>query len=106
MKFDIVSSPAAERFIKKLKDKPLKKKFRKAFQEIQQDPFRAGKPKTGDLAGIYGYDIYHQGVNYEIAYTVQEDDEGNLILIILTGTREQFYQELKRYIKASKIHKK
>lgn len=105
MKFDLITSPATDNFIKKLKDKPLRKKFKDAFEEIQLDPFNVGEAKKGDLAGVYGYDIYHNRTNYEIAYTIDQDDEGNLVLVILAGTREQFYQELKRYIKASKIHK-
>lgn len=106
MKYDLLLSPATEKFIKKLKDTPLKKKFKEAFIEIQLDPFVAGDPKKGDLAGVYGYDIYHNGTNYEIAYAIEQDEEGNVVLIILAGTREQFYQELKRYIKTSIIHKR
>lgn len=106
MKFDLIMSPATEKFIKKLKDKSLKKKFKEAFKDIQLDPYVAGELKKGDLAGIYGCDIYHDGSNYEVAYTIQEDEEGNLVLIILAGSREQFYQQLKRYIKSSSIYKK
>jgi mRNA interferase RelE/StbE len=51
--------------------------------------------RKGDLAGVYGYDIKHNGINYEIAYSIQEDDEGNIALVILAGTREQYYKELK-----------
>lgn len=105
-KYDLITSPATEKFIKRLKEKPLKQKFKEAFIEIQLNPYMVGEPKKGDLAGIFGYDIYHNGTNYEIAYCIQEDEKGNLVLIILAGTREQFYQELKRYIKTSKIHKR
>jgi mRNA interferase RelE/StbE len=103
--FQLKVSPAAKKFFKKMKDKALQQKFRDALKEIQLDPL-IGERKKGDLAGVYGYDIYHTGTNYEIAYTFQEDKEGNAVLVILAGTREQFYQELKKYIKSSKIHKK
>lgn len=104
--FQLKVSPAAKKFLKKLKDKPLEQKFRLALKDIQLDPFGVGEQKKGDLAGVYGYDIKHNGTNYEIAYSIQEDDEGNIVLVILAGTREQFYQALKVYIKASTIHKK
>jgi mRNA-degrading endonuclease RelE of RelBE toxin-antitoxin system len=42
--------------------------------------------------------LYYHKTNYEIAYRIYEDE--GLIVIILVGTRENFYDELKRYIKA------
>lgn len=51
----------------------------------------------GDLHGLFGYDVYYDSVNYEIAYTVKEKEI--LVTIIMVGTRENFYNELKRYIK-------
>ena len=96
--------PKANRFFKKLgkQDKKLQLKFKAAIQSILEKP-TTGVAKTGDLSGVYGYDIYHQGTNYEIAYYVEEDQDGNLIVVILAGTRENFYDELKRYIKSSNI---
>ncbi len=102
MDYELITSPATEKFIKKLKDKQLKGKFREAFHEIQLNPFKAGEQKKGDLAGVYGYDIYHNRTNYEIAYIVEQDEEDKLVLIILAGTRERFYDELKRYMKTTK----
>lgn len=48
--------------------------------------------------GIFGYDVRYMGINYEIAYVIYEVKE-KLIVVLLAGTRENFYDELKRYIK-------
>ena len=61
-----------------------------------------GQDKHGDLAGVKGYDIYHQRTNYELAYTVenivdQETGELEVVVVIMAGTRENFYEQLKRY---------
>jgi mRNA interferase RelE/StbE len=57
-----------------------------------------GSQKVGDLKGIYGYDVKYSGTNYEIAYRIYEE-ENRSVVIILAGTRENFYDELKRVIK-------
>lgn len=64
--------------------------------DIRVDPF-VGKNKTGDLVGVMGYDVRHQGTNYEIAYTTEENADGQTIVVIMAGTRENFYEQLKRY---------
>ena len=60
------------------------------------DPY-VGEEKKGDLSGCYGYDVYYKGTNYEIAYFIGENEEGDLVVVILAGTRENFYEELKRH---------
>ncbi len=65
--------------------------------KISENPY-IGEPKRGDLAGIYGLDVKYQGTNYEIAYTISEAN-GKKVVVLLAGTRENFYEELKRYIK-------
>lgn len=90
-------SPAIEKYFKKLKDKKLKEKYKNAIDLITKD-YRIGNLKTGDLSGIYSYDIFYNRTNYELAYSVRvENDE--IIIFILAGTRENFYEELKRYLK-------
>lgn len=90
-------STRAEKYFKKIRDKALKKKFLDAISILRVNPM-AGEIKKHDLAGIMGYDFFHNKVNYEIAYKVIEVD-GETLLIILAGTRENFYEELKNYLK-------
>lgn len=49
-----------------------------------------------------GYDIHYNKINYELAYTVAEDEIGEVVVIIMAGTRQNFYEELKKYIKTLK----
>lgn len=88
--------PPAERYLKKVRDKALFQRFRSAFVMLGDDPY-IGQPKHGNLAGIYGLDVYHKGTNYEIAYRIYEHDEKRVI-VILAGTRENFYKELGRMV--------
>lgn len=92
-------STAATKYIKKIKNNELKSELRKAIDSIAQNPL-IGEAKMGDLQGIFGYDVFYDSVNYEIAYTVLEKEV--VITIIMVGTRENFYKELKRYIKSAK----
>ena len=62
--------PPAAKYIKKLKDKKLKTLYREAIDKICND-YTIGEAKTGDLSGFYGYDIYYNKTNYELAYTIE-----------------------------------
>lgn len=95
--YETLFSPQAERFFKKLKEKSLKNAYRTALLKLSENPY-IGQPKRGDLSGIYGFDVKYKGINYEIAYTINEVN-GKKVIVLLAGTRENFYEELKRYIK-------
>lgn len=88
--------PPAAKFIKKLKDKKLKNLYHDAVDKIRED-YTVGEAKTGDLSGVYGYDIYYNKTNYELAYTV-EYLENVVVVVIMAGTRENFYDQLKHYM--------
>ena len=53
--------PPAAKYLKKLKDNRLKELYKVAIDAICKD-YTIGEPKTGDLAGLYGYDIYYNKV--------------------------------------------
>ncbi|MDI6600172.1 type II toxin-antitoxin system RelE/ParE family toxin [Calorimonas adulescens] len=94
--YKLIILPPAARYLKKLKEKPLKAAFQKAVDEILKDPY-IGEPKTGDLSGVFCYDIYYNRTNYELAYTIIEESSSTVV-VILAGTRENFYEELKRFL--------
>ena len=95
--YEIKFLPRAEKEIKKIKDKKLKGKIKDALIKLSENPY-IGQAKKGDLSGIYGYDVYYNKTNYEISYKIYEVDNKKII-VILIGSRENFYKELKKYIK-------
>ncbi len=95
--YEIRFTGAAEKYLKKVKEKGLRKVFQEALEKISGDPY-IGELKTGDLAGVCCYDIYYGKTNYEFVYRIYEED-GQMVVVILAGTRENFYNELKRYMK-------
>lgn len=94
--YEMKYSGAAKKYFKKIKEKGLKLAFRKALETIEADPY-SGIQKVGDLAGIYGYDVFYNRTNYEIAYRIYEEED-KIVVVIMAGTRENFYNELKRYM--------
>ena len=95
--YDLRYMPPARKYFKKLKDKGLIHAYSEALIIIATDPY-SGESKTGDLAGIYSKDVFYSKTNYEIAYKIIENDD-SAVIVIMAGTRENFYDELKRLIK-------
>ena len=94
--YEVSYARAAERYLKKIKDKNLLAAFKGAIDRIKLNPY-IGSQKTGDLRGIYGFDVKYAGVNYEIAYRIYEGN-AKLVVVILAGARENFYESLKRML--------
>jgi len=97
-------SKKARKQLKKFRksDRTLFMLIEEAITDIRQDP-SIGEAKWGDLDGYFGYDVYHQinprkQINYEICYQVETDENGDIIAIVFMGPRENFYDDLKRYL--------
>jgi len=95
--YEIRFTGATEKYFNKVREKGLKQAFQVALEEISIDPY-IGELKAGDLAGVYCYDVYYCKTNYELAYRIYEED-GEMVVMILAGTRVNFYEDLKRYMK-------
>ena len=92
--------PPATKYLKKLKDKQLKSLFADAVKNICENPL-IGEEKTGDLQGIRCVDIFYNKTNYELAYIVEIVDAQEIVVILMAGKRENFYEALKNYRKST-----
>jgi mRNA interferase RelE/StbE len=89
----------AEKQLKKIRktDRALYDKVNNTITAIRIDP-SIGETKKGDLKDYSCVDISHLRTNYELCYTLEEDTNGQLVLVVMMGPRENFYDDLKRYL--------
>lgn len=99
MTANVVFLPPAEKYFKKLRDKKLKARFKQKIEQIADDPL-LGAMKQGDLSGIRSCDIHYNKTNYELAYYVGHKGK-ETVVVVMAGTRENFYEALKAYMKSS-----
>lgn len=98
--------PPFSRFVKKA-HKPLQLAIEDAVEDVCGD-LEIGEAKVGDLAGIRVYKFRFNRNEYLIAYRPPSPDamrqESDVQFLIIdfyqAGTHENFYEELKRYLKA------
>ncbi|MFC1811588.1 type II toxin-antitoxin system RelE/ParE family toxin [Thermodesulfobacteriota bacterium] len=90
--------------------KPLFKKFVKkqtrSFQLVIEDEVEKiiitpdiGETKKGDLTGFRVHKFSHRKQNFLIAYRSQNEN----IIFIKVGPHENFYRELKKYLREVEI---
>ena len=90
---DMLYKPPFRKFVKK-QTRPLQLAVEDEVEKIAENP-AIGKIKIGDLQGIQVYKFNFQRQNFLIAYRAAEPD----IIFYSIGTHENFYRDLKRYLK-------
>jgi len=88
--------PPFRKFVKK-QTRPLQLAIEDEIEKIARNP-AIGETKIGDLQGIQAYKFKFQRQNFLIAYRVTESD----LLFYSIGTHENFYRDLKKYLKEIK----
>ena len=78
------------------KNKLLFVELSKHQKEIIDNPL-VGYQLKGDLKEFRSLDFKFRKVDLRICYAYYEDD--NHVTFVYTGTRENFYDEVKRYVK-------
>jgi len=85
--------PPFRNFVKK-QTRPLQLAVEDEIERIVEDP-GIGESKRGDLQGIQVHKFKFQRQSFLVAYRVAGPD----IIFYSIGTHENFYRDLKRYLK-------
>lgn len=94
--YQIYLEPQVKKYLKKMKDKKLKERFiTLIFDEIALSPKTIGQQKKGNLSEYWVANLRYQKTDYRIAYTIIDE---KIIPILLAGTHENFYEQLKRML--------
>ncbi len=93
--FRIETSNASRKDFKKLSPE-VKKEYPKHFENLSLNP-HCGELLHGLLKGIWKYEFKFKGTDYRIAYRILEREK--VILVIMVGSREGFYERLERRVK-------
>jgi mRNA-degrading endonuclease RelE of RelBE toxin-antitoxin system len=92
--FEIVITRAAKKLGKKL-PKAVKEEVVKQSQQLKENPY-LGERLSGSLHFLYSFHLTVEGVHYRFAYSI--DTAKQHIMVHLIGSREGFYQKLKRLL--------
>lgn len=90
---EVLFKPPFRKFVKK-QSRALQLAIEDRIDEILAHP-ECGERKTGDLAEIYVYKFTFQKQLFLIAYRMSQD----VLMCYMIGTHENFYQQLKRYLR-------
>lgn len=94
--YEIVPLNSVKKYLKKLKDRRLKELFVDLiYSEIAENPYD-GIEKKGDLSGIWVRELRYKKTEYRVAYLIEDDEDKKVIPVLLVGTHESFYMELKK----------
>ena len=91
--YAVLLTRTAEQAQKRL-DKPLRLKLLEALQALAHSPHTLGEALKQPLTGVRSHHIKYKGLEWRIAYQV--DEAAQRVLILLIGPHENFYRSLKQ----------
>jgi len=90
---DVLYKSAFKKFVKK-QTRSFQLAIEDETERIKKEP-RTGEEKKGDLSGFSVHKFKFKGQEYLIAYRT----ERNCLIMYIIDTHENFYRNLKRYIR-------
>ena len=95
MKYSVVAVPKVNRLKKKL-PRSLQVLINAEVEKIAENPFQ-GQRKKGDLAKVWVHKFKYHDALFLIGYLI--DQKARTITILAIGPHENFYRDLKRYLR-------
>ncbi|MDW7730093.1 MAG: type II toxin-antitoxin system RelE/ParE family toxin [Bacillota bacterium] len=92
--YRIIIPNSVKKDFKKL-DKPLQRETLKLLESIAENPYQ-GESLTGNYTDLFKLKYFCSGVHLRIIYRIIAQEMQ--ILVLLVGTRENIYKELKRRV--------
>ncbi len=93
--YELVVLNTAARQLRKF-DEQVKIRILYALEKISNNPY-CGEVLKGDLSAVYAYHMKIKGVEYRISYQIKEQEI--VVVVLQIGTRENFYEELKKRLR-------
>ena len=87
-----VITPSAKKSLKRLPH-DAQQKLLQATEVLTANPY-TGEKLHGSLSFLFSFHFKFQNVQYRVAYTIEETQK--LVIIHLVGSRENFYDRLRR----------
>nr|BAL56337.1 plasmid stabilization system protein [uncultured Acetothermia bacterium]BAL60122.1 plasmid stabilization system protein [Candidatus Acetothermum autotrophicum] len=97
MAYRVLFGSKAARQFKKLTP-ALQQKVRDLLTDVAAEPYLKSFILSADLARLRYIKFSYQGVPYRIVFTVSEERQE--IGVLFLGTRQNFYRDLKRYVRS------
>lgn len=94
--YKVLACNAVRKDLKKLSYEVRQMVKQKYLPILEQDPY-VGLQLQYEFKGLWSYHFSEKGVDYRIVYEIYP--EKKLVVLILIGKREKFYEQLKRRIK-------
>ncbi len=95
MSYQVSLSKKAKKQYRNL-DKHIKEKIKDNLRRLEDNPYE-GSTLSGKYSDLRYIKLTHKGVDYRVVYDISEDEK--LVLVVFLGTRENFYKELRRYLR-------
>ena len=79
-------------------DRHIQNKIKSILSELKEDPHKGFTLYGGKYIGLRYIKIKHKAVEYRNVYDIN-DEKKEEVLITFLDTRENFYKELRRYLR-------